>query len=190
MARRERRIKHSSHDGLRAMMRVVGPVLMLIGFGMFAMGVISFTTRFNEGRDEFDRNFGKFGSERVVTEKSPDRFWMCFVGAPIGALGLALARFGFLGAAARYVAGETAPVVKDTLNYVIDGAKDSIREVVQATRGEGGGGVACPACGHANDADAKFCDDCGTAMAQACPQCGKANDGDAKFCAECGTALA
>jgi hypothetical protein len=156
---------------------------------MFITGVISFTTRFNQERDEFHKNFGKFGDARIVTEKSPDRFWMCFVGMPIAIAGIWATRFGYLGAAARYVAGETAPVARDTVNYVLDGTKETIREVAQAVRGEGGKDVACPTCGHGNDADAKFCDECGTALRRACPKCGDLNAADAKFCDDCGTPL-
>jgi hypothetical protein len=189
MGRRRYRVKHPKHDAIRGAMRIVGPLLILVGGVMFAIGIFSFTTRFSEERDEFDRNFGKFGRERVVAEKTPDRFWMCFVGMPIAIGGVFLTRFGYLGAATRYVAGETAPVVKDTLNYVIDGTSESIRDLADTVRGDGddGGETNCPSCGRGNDADAKFCDECGAALARACPKCGKANDTDAKFCDGCGS---
>jgi len=185
MGMERRRIKHQSHDSARTVMRVVGPALILVGAVMFVTGILSFFTRFNEERAEFDRNFGKFG-QRVEAPESPDRFWMCFVGMPIAIVGIWLTRFGYLGAAARYVAGEAAPVARDTINYVLDGTEETIREVADAVRGDGGKDVHCPKCGHGNDADAKFCDECGTALARTCPKCGKANDADAKFCDECG----
>jgi predicted ATPase/class 3 adenylate cyclase len=47
----------------------------------------------------------------------------------------------------------------------------------------------CPSCGTASAAGAKFCSECGTALARACPSCGTPADASAKFCAECGTAL-
>ena len=49
--------------------------------------------------------------------------------------------------------------------------------------------VSCPACGSANEADRKFCGECGTALAQTCPSCGTPNAPSVKFCGECGTAL-
>ena len=107
----------------------------------------------------------------------------------IAIAGIWATKFGYLGAAARYVAGETAPVARDTANYVLDGTKETIREVASAVRGDGGKGLACPKCGHANDTDAKFCDECGTALQRACPKCGDVNAADAKFCDDCGTQL-
>jgi class 3 adenylate cyclase/tetratricopeptide (TPR) repeat protein len=50
-------------------------------------------------------------------------------------------------------------------------------------------GVTCPACGTVATVGAKFCSECGTALARACPSCGTPVDVSAKFCAECGTAL-
>lgn len=57
----------------------------------------------------------------------------------------------------------------------------------------GGGGTAtrpCPACGHANNAAAKFCADCGGKMEVAqvdCVKCGAKLREGAKFCSECGS---
>jgi membrane protease subunit (stomatin/prohibitin family) len=57
---------------------------------------------------------------------------------------------------------------------------------------QGGGGAAttaCPACGHANTATAKFCADCGGKMEVAqvdCVKCGAKLREGAKFCSECG----
>ncbi|MCX6834557.1 MAG: zinc ribbon domain-containing protein [candidate division Zixibacteria bacterium] len=51
------------------------------------------------------------------------------------------------------------------------------------TQGVAGTGkiARCPKCGHSNDADAKFCDECGASVSTACPSCGQFNDHDAKF---------
>jgi hypothetical protein len=139
---------------------------------------------------DFFQAFGDHG-------RAPTKFWMCFLGMPLMAIGLVISKFGFLGAAARYLAGETAPVATDALNYVARGTKDSVREVAGAVaeglRGGGAeaGGVACPHCGHDNDSDANFCDDCGAPMPRSalCPACGRENDADANFCDGCGGAL-
>ena len=54
------------------------------------------------------------------------------------------------------------------------------------------GSVACAACGVGNAPGAKFCSNCGTAMAPPaaafCSNCGGQLDPGAKFCAACGTA--
>ncbi len=49
--------------------------------------------------------------------------------------------------------------------------------------------MTCPTCGSQNRDGAKFCSECGTAMAAACPGCGSPVDVGAKFCPECGTRL-
>ena len=47
----------------------------------------------------------------------------------------------------------------------------------------------CPQCQHKNSEAAKFCEECGTKLAQACPVCGQKVNPRAKFCPECGTPL-
>jgi class 3 adenylate cyclase len=47
----------------------------------------------------------------------------------------------------------------------------------------------CPRCQHENGSSAKFCEECGTALAsQACAKCGGMLSSAAKFCPECGQA--
>jgi class 3 adenylate cyclase len=50
--------------------------------------------------------------------------------------------------------------------------------------------MTCAACGTVNSPDAKFCSECGSALARTCPVCGTRAAHDAKFCAECGAQLA
>jgi class 3 adenylate cyclase/tetratricopeptide (TPR) repeat protein len=50
--------------------------------------------------------------------------------------------------------------------------------------------VICPSCATENQPAAKFCVECGTALALACPSCGAPHAAGQRFCAECGTALA
>jgi class 3 adenylate cyclase len=47
----------------------------------------------------------------------------------------------------------------------------------------------CPECGHENDAEMKFCGECGTRLAVLCRQCGVRNAPAQKFCGECGARL-
>jgi adenylate cyclase len=47
----------------------------------------------------------------------------------------------------------------------------------------------CPSCGAANVAAARFCADCGAALAQSCPSCGAEAPAQARFCSECGSTL-
>jgi hypothetical protein len=70
------------------------------------------------------------------------------VGALLGLVALLCLSAGFGGAAARYAAGELAPVVEDTL----------------ASLEEGEPAATCLSCGAEHAGDAKFCPSCGTAL--------------------------
>lgn len=168
------------HHEVRSFLRFGGPLVLLIGVIFAAVGMISFFSAFGGGGP-------------------PQYFWCAFIGLPLIALGSFLSKMGFLGAVGRYVAGEAAPVAKDTFNYMADGTSDGVRTVAKAI-GEGiasaGGGsaaaqsiVRCHKCNEDNDADAKFCKSCGAPLAKskACSSCGELNDPDARFCDNCGT---
>ncbi len=47
----------------------------------------------------------------------------------------------------------------------------------------------CPTCGADNPSGAKFCNECGSSLAQVCASCGTSNAPGAKFCGECGATL-
>ena len=91
----------------------------------------------------------------AADDEPPQKFWMLFVGLPLVAVGLWLAGAGFGGAAARYAAGEGAPVARDSLDYLTRTHPDA----------EPTGGPYCRACGTRNDAAASFCDSCGKSLA-------------------------
>ncbi|HEY3067233.1 MAG TPA: adenylate/guanylate cyclase domain-containing protein [Methylomirabilota bacterium] len=48
----------------------------------------------------------------------------------------------------------------------------------------------CGACGTANRAGVKFCEECGTRLDVTCPACGASVPSDKKFCGDCGARLA
>lgn len=139
----------------RSLLRVGGPILFGIGL---LLTVIAFA--------DFVGSFGSFAM--------PTNFWMGFIGLPMMGIGWAMIRAGYLGVATRYVAGEVAPTIKDTLGYV---------GIVPAS-------VICAKCGTSNQAHAKFCDSCGAPLSVACPSCHHVNAPDATFCNECGKPLA
>lgn len=47
----------------------------------------------------------------------------------------------------------------------------------------------CPSCAHDNLSDARFCNQCGTALAAICAQCQHHNPPGARFCNQCGNSL-
>jgi hypothetical protein len=169
-----------SHGKKRKWLRFVGPVFLGLGVICTSTAFIDFVLAVN-GRGE------------------PKLFWMAFIGMPMMFFGFVLTSAGFMGAAHRYVANETAPVAKDTLNYMADGTKEGIQTIATAVgtgirtgmSGQAAPQVRCHKCNHANDAHARFCQQCGTPLGKSipCPSCDELNDPDAKFCDECGQPL-
>jgi len=173
-----RRQINPAQDSQRQGLRLVGGVFAAVGGVLTAIGLVSF--------------FGAFGGGGM-----PQYFWCAFLGLPLLGIGVALLKLGYLGSVTRYVAGEAAPVATDTLKFMLDESKDSIRDVASAvsTGLFKQGAVStrdCKKCGKQNDADAHFCDQCGAALPteHRCPKCQKQNDGAARFCDGCGERLA
>jgi hypothetical protein len=169
------------HKETRALLRVAGPGVVLVGLIFTIIGMGSF--------------FSSFGSFQP-----PRYFWCAFVGLPLVGLGGALCKFAFMGAVGRYMANEVAPVGKDVVNYMAEGTKDAVRDVAAAV-GEGlrAGSpagevrvVRCHKCNADNEAPANFCKACGAPLAKSkpCPGCGELNDPDARFCDNCGKEVA
>ena len=51
---------------------------------------------------------------------------------PLVFIGGVLCQFAFMGAVARFIAGETAPVAADTVNYVAEETKGAVETVAKA----------------------------------------------------------
>jgi len=133
---------------VRIAFRIVGLVLLVVALGLLAVGVQDL---FSTG-DSFE---------------GPDTFWMVFVGILLlGPAGWCL-QAGFVGAASRYVAGETTPTIKDSAAYLTDGEGflGVGRTVDDVPARQASTGPFCSRCGIRNDADASFCDSCGAALA-------------------------
>jgi hypothetical protein len=124
----------------RNVLRVVGVVLLLAGIYLLVTGGIDFA----DDIDSADTD-GGFGP---ILRLAGGGFLVVFGAGALSA--------GFLGARARYAAGETMPVVKDSAAYLSDG--EGILGVGRTA------GPYCSKCGVRNDADARFCDSCGTAL--------------------------
>jgi len=166
------------HVTIRSVLRIVGPILLLIGV---AFGISGFSSVISS----------------MGTFEQPTRFHHLFFAMPLTFFGLALTSAGFAGALARYQAQEIAPVGKDTFNYMADGTREGVTTIASAVA-EGLRGAsstssekACPACATSNDTDARFCKACGATLptARICAGCGTSNDEDARFCDSCGKPL-
>lgn len=119
--------------GVRTTARVVAVVLLVVGPILVVTGLSSFVSGMDDPMDSGPGGILAFG-----------------LGGLCVVLGLVAAGIGWMGAQASYAAGETMPVLKDSVAYVRDG---------QVT------GPCCRQCGTRNDADATFCDSCGQSLA-------------------------
>ncbi len=167
-------LSQREHQSTRTVLRVVGPILLLAGVTCLVIGTANlFTSR-----------------------GAPTLFWLNFVGLPLIFVGIVMTFSGFMGKVTRYMGREQGPAVSHTFNEIAKGTQPGVRDTFRAIR-EGLAGEAdassraCPACGTTNDADARFCDDCGGSMpvARDCHSCGEPNDATARFCDACGEAL-
>lgn len=109
----ESQLKSPYHDSTRQMLRTVGPIVAGVGLIFTMIGLVSFFS-----------SFGQF--------ESPRFFWCAFIGLPLLGIGLTMTKFGYLGSIARYVAGETAPVAKDAVNYMGEGVQPGVKAVAKA----------------------------------------------------------
>lgn len=165
------------HESKRRVLRTAGLAVLALGGLCMLIAFVDFFTA-----------FGGYGPPRF--------FWLFFVGAPLLFVGGVMTSMGFMGAMARYQAGEAAPVMKDTFNYMAEGTQDGVKTVASAVSAglrEGLGAppaasVRCPKCNHLNGETGRFCSQCGFSLAKTkpCPQCRELNDPDAKFCDACG----
>jgi len=134
---------------LRNAFRVAGIVLTAAGIVMIVLGFLSLFDTMNA--DPFsDESFGP-----------PKRFFLAFIGMPVAAVGGWCLQAGFAGVAARYAAGEGAPVVKDSVAYLTDG--EGLLGVGRTV--DDPASKFCTSCGKPSSEAARFCESCGHAFA-------------------------
>lgn len=106
-------IESPRHQTIRTILRVGGPLLLLAGLTLLIVGMVSF--------------FSSFG-----TFESPRYFWCAFVSIPLLFVGQVMSFKGYMGSMMRYMAGETAPVAKDVVNYMGENIQPGIKAVAKA----------------------------------------------------------
>lgn len=153
---------------LRKKLRIIGFVLVIVGGICDAIAIIDF--------------FSAFGSFN-----RPTLFWLFFIGMPLLFAGGVCLSYGYMGSVARYTSSEIAPVAKDTINYMVEGTKDSFAGMVQEFRGEKV--IICTKCHKKNLHNDKYCDNCGNRLNKECLSCHSLNNSDASFCNNCGHKL-
>lgn len=159
-------------SGVRIALRVLGLICTLAGAGLLVLWFQNAASLWDwaadigsgqadvNGLNDFNAvmNSSKFGPLGGV--------WMPVAGAMLLSAGAWMLRVGFLGFAARYLAGETAPVVKDTAEYVTDGEGIlGVGRVRESADADSGAARFCSACGAPVSASARFCQACGERLA-------------------------
>ena len=158
--------KKEKHERTKRILKIVGPIVAAAGLILAVVGFVSF--------------FSSFGGDGM-----PSLFWCAFVGMPVFVIGLGITFTAFRREIATYQKNESAPVI----NEFAEDIKPAVQSVASAVRETAAQDAICPDCGEKNDADAKFCKNCGAALRKVCPHCGEQNDADAKFCKSCGKSL-
>lgn len=123
----------------RTLFRVLGVLFMGTAVGLIGWSIYDFSQAWNDP---------SFGAE-------PDKFWLFFVAMPFFLLGAVFLNLGFSGATAKYMASEYSPAIQSVARDI------GLRDEPSPARGSG---PYCRSCGRQNDADARFCDSCGTSM--------------------------
>lgn len=124
----------TNQSGVRLFFQIAGPVVIVVGLALFVTGLRAVW-------DHFDDYDGPKGSDIA-------RFMGGFL---VLGIGLMMTRVGFIGAAARYAAGEMSPVIRDAYQQIASQSDTSGRT-----------GPFCSKCGVRQDAGARFCDACGS----------------------------
>ena len=158
--------KKEKHERTKRILKIVGPIVAAAGLILAVVGFVSF--------------FSSFGGDGM-----PSLFWCAFVGMPVFVIGLGITFTAFRREIATYHKNESAPVI----NEFAEDIKPAVQSVGSPVRETAAQDAICPNCGEKNDADAKFCKNCGAALRKVCPDCGEQNDADAKFCKSCGKSL-
>jgi hypothetical protein len=113
MEMNEGKLQSARQAGMRRTLRCAG--LLILGLG----GVLTVI-----GFGSFFASFGSFGPPRF--------FWCAFIGLPLVFAGGVMTLLGFLGAIQRYVAGESAPVATDVVNYMGENTQPGVQSIAKA----------------------------------------------------------
>jgi hypothetical protein len=106
-----RRLQQPAQSSIRTVLRIAGPLILLTGV---VCVIIAAVELFHSGMEP------------------PRHFWLAFVGLPLMFVGGVMCQLGFMGAVARFVAGEAAPVAVDTVKYAAEETKGAVETVAKA----------------------------------------------------------
>jgi len=109
----ERPLSSPHHQTVRSVLRIGGPILLVVALVFMIVGLVDF--------------FSAFGGDGP-----PRRFWCLFVGMPLLFVGLVMTKIGYLGTIYRYIATEATPVATDAFNETADGIQPGVRKIARS----------------------------------------------------------
>jgi hypothetical protein len=142
--------------GRRNLFRVLGVVLMGMALVLFGLAIADFFASSDMGSGPAPGDPGFADWVEAEADEGPTKGWMFFLGMPFFFLGGVFLQLGFAGAHARFMADEYSPAIQRVSHDL--GLRDA------GATGSAVTGPYCRSCGRQNDADARFCDGCGTSM--------------------------
>ena len=95
---------HANQNQIRTAFRIGGLLVLAVGVTLTVLGFLAFVDLMT--------------SDEMSADGPPSRFFLAFAGLPLMAVGGWLLQAGYGGAAARFAAGELAPVAKDTIDHL------------------------------------------------------------------------
>jgi hypothetical protein len=109
----ESQLRSPGHSSARTLLQVGGPAILASGALFTAVGIGSFFMAIGSG--------------------GPPRFFWCgFLGMPMMFVGMVMCMFGYIGVIHRYLAGESAPVAKDVVNYLGENTQPGVKAMSKA----------------------------------------------------------
>ena len=109
----ESQLQPPGHSSFRTAMQVWGPVVLASGLLLTATAIGSFFLAMSGGG-------------------APRFFWCAFLGMPMMFVGAVMSMLGYIGTVQRYLAGETAPVAKDMVNYMGENTQPGLKAMAKA----------------------------------------------------------
>lgn len=198
-------VNEENHQKVKKSLKKVGLILLILGAIFLVVGIILLIV----GIANFTSNFDmpSFPSEPTApTTNFSSSTVMFILGGLLMAFGFGMGGYGIYAVffahgreILSYGASTIAPVVGETVSYMADKTAPAIEKVVGSVASGISGGIAagknkvtkklkCPKCEALNEADAKFCGNCGAKfkVERFCSNCGQKLEQDAKFCSSCG----
>ncbi len=197
-------VNEENHQRVKGKLKTLGILLLVFGAIFTIIGLILLIVGFtNFGKTDLDNPQGMFSSGTSSMGMFIAGGFLLMLGIAGVSYGVYLTFFAHAREILSYGASTIVPVAGEAINYVADNVSPSVNKAVggfaeSISSGIAGGiakgkasankKVKCPKCGNLNDAEDKFCGNCGVKFVvdRHCTQCGEKLEENDKFCGNCG----